>query len=366
MNRSTITVKSLFHDYVVDFDGSIAHEIETLMRENNVHFIVDSKVYKLHKDKLKFLENALSLIKIDAIEKNKDIKTVQKIMLTLLRNGITKNNVLVVIGGGIIQDVSVFTAHTLMRGIRWYFIPTTLLAMCDSCIGSKCGINMAGFKNQLGVFCPPSKVLIDVEFLKSLDKIDIISGLGEILKVHLISGEDDFLKIENDYSSLIANLSMLKRYIFRSLEIKKVIVEKDEFDTDYRHILNYGHTFGHAIEAYTDNFIPHGIGVTLGMEIANFISVEKGYLSENVFTNISGLLRKNIPYDNLDFSDRGKMSTILMRDKKYDGQRLRVILCKGIGRIFKEKVHIDDSLLTLIESYTKYYNENELLNKKYV
>lgn len=363
MNRDTITVKSLLNDYTVDFGGSVTDEIKTLMQQNTVHFLVDSRVYDLYKSKLEILENAASLIKIEAIEENKDIQVVQNIALTLLRDGITKNDLLVVIGGGIIQDLGAFSAHILMRGIRWYFIPTTLLAMCDSCIGSKCGINMAGFKNQLGVFCPPSKVLVDLEFLKSLDKIDIFSGLGEILKVHLISGEDDFRKLENDYNGLITNFPILRKYIFRSLEIKKGIIEIDEFDTDYRHILNYGHTFGHAIEAYTDNFIPHGIGVTLGMEIANFISVEKGYLSENVFTNISGLLRKNIPYDNVDFSDHGKMLKILMRDKKYDGQRLSVILCKGIGKIFKEKTDLNDSLPALIESYTKYYNENRLLKK---
>jgi len=358
MSKS-ITVKSLFHDYIVDFDGNISHEMETLMRENKVHFIIDLKVYELYKHKLSFLEKASSLIKIDAVEKNKDIKTVQKMMLTLLKNGVTKNDVLVVIGGGIIQDVASLTAHILMRGMRWFFIPTTLLAMCDSCIGSKCGVNMGGFKNQIGVFCPPYKVIVDVDFLKSLDKIDIISGIGEIAKVHLISGEDDFTLIKNDYSGLITDFSVLKKYIFRSLEIKKVIVEKDEFDIGYRHILNYGHTFGHALEAYTDNFIPHGVGVTLGMEIANFISVEKGYLSEDVFFDVSRLLRKNIPYDTIDFGDRDKMSTILTRDKKYDGQKLGVILSKGIGRIFEEKVHINDNLLASIESYTKHYKGSE-------
>ena len=355
MDKSVITVKSLFHEYVVDFGGNVVANVETLMKENNVHFIVDSKVYELYKDKLKFLENGISLIKIDALEKNKDIETVQKIMLALLRNGISKNDVLIAIGGGIIQDVSALTAHILMRGIRWFFVPTTLLSMCDSCIGSKCGVNMVGFKNQIGAFCPPHKVVIDIEFLKSLDNIDILSGIGEIVKVHLISGEDDFSSVKNDYGRLITDTYVLRRYVFRSLEIKKIIAEIDEFDTGYRHILNYGHTFGYALEAYTDNFIPHGIGVTLGMEIANFISVEMGYMSKNVFVSISELLRRNIPYDVLDFSDRDKMSVILTRDKKYDGQRLGVILSKGAGRIFEEKVDIDDSLLALIASYARHY-----------
>ena len=364
MSRNTLAIKSRINDYTVDFGGSITGEIQALMDTNRVHFLIDAKVYELYREKLQSLEHAPSVIKIEAIEENKDIKTVQDIALTLLKNGITKNDLLIVIGGGITQDLGAFTAHILMRGIRWYFIPTTLLAMCDSCIGSKCGINMAGFKNQLGVFCPPYKALIDLEFLTTLDKTDILSGIGEILKVHLISGKADFLKLEGDYGRLLSDFSILEKYIFRSLEIKKGIIEIDEFDTDYRHILNYGHTFGHAMEAYTDNFIPHGIGVTLGMEIANFISAKRGFLPEEDFTHISGLLRKNIPYDNIDFSNHERISATLMRDKKYDGQKLTVILCKGIGSIFQEKTVVDDSLLALIESYTKYYRENRLLSKR--
>lgn len=356
VSNSTITVKSLFRDYDVSLHANIADEIEKLKAKSNVHIIIDSKVYELYKDRMTWIEDIPSLIKIEAVEKYKDIKTVQNITQTLLENGVTKNDGLIVIGGGIIQDVSAFTANILKRGINWYFLPTTLLAMCDSCIGSKVGINMSGFKNQIGLFWPPTKIFIDIKFLDTLEKNEILSGIGEILKVHLIAGEDDFDKVERDYSILTSDFSILKQYILRSLEIKKGIVEADELDVDYRHILNYGHTFGHAIEAYTNHLIPHGIGVSIGMEIANYISMKKGYISENLFNRISKVLKQNIPYNILNYSEHEKMSKILSQDKKFDGKKLSVILCKGIGNIVKEKVIINESLLGLIDDYTKYYN----------
>ena len=137
--------------------------------------------------------------------------------------------------------------------------------------------------------------------------------------------------------------------------IKKKIVEIDEFDNKYRHILNYGHTFGHAIEAYTNNLIPHGIAVTIGMDIANYISLNKRYISNNVFDRISNTLRKNIPYQSLDFGNHSKMMKFLKGDKKYDGSRLKVILCKGIGNIFVDKMKVNIMLLDLIDQYTEYY-----------
>lgn len=356
VSNSRIKVKSRFHEYQVVTQPNIEDEIEKLKTKGNVHVIIDSKVHSLYKNKLSWIECIDSVSKIEAIEENKDIKAVQNLARILLMNGVTKNDCLVVIGGGIIQDISAFTANILKRGVDWYFLPTTLLAMCDSCIGSKVGINMSGFKNQLGLFWPPTEIFIDTSFLDTLGHEDIMSGVGEILKVHLIAGKSDFDKVRKDYKKMHSDYSILENYITRSLQIKKEIVEKDEFDVDYRHILNYGHTFGHAIESYTNHFIPHGIGVTIGMDIANYISMEKGYIAEETFNYISGVLRQNIPYNTLNYNDHTKMSRILAADKKFDGQRLNAILCKGIGNIIQDKLLINKKLLELIGDYTKYYN----------
>ena len=352
---NNLKIKSVYRDYYVYFDSNVHSLIEILRKKVKLHVIIDSTVYRLHKNRLSWIDLASTVIKINALEKNKDIESVQRIAKRLLQNNITKKDVIVVIGGGITQDVGAFTANILKRGIDWYFIPTTLLAMCDSCIGSKVGINMSGYKNQLGIFWPPNKIFIDINFLETLEKIDILSGLGEIIKVHLIAGEKDFKKLEDKYSDIVTDFTLLKQFINRSLEIKKTIVEKDEFDIEYRHILNYGHTFGHSIEAYSNNEIPHGIGVSIGIDIANYISMNKGYISANLFDRISNTIRKNIPYQSLEYKNFNKMEKFLKGDKKFDGSILKVILCKGMGKIFIDKVKVNNILLKLIDQYAETY-----------
>jgi len=356
VSKPALSIKSQFHDYQAHFTNGIDnHELEVALDGRTVHFIVDANVSKLHKDRIQDFAKAATFIEVEAEEEFKTIRTSQSIMLTLLNNNISKSDVVVVVGGGLTQDIGAFVANTLKRGLNWYFLPTTLLAMCDSCIGSKYGINLAGFKNQVGGFWPPSRIFIDLEYVKTSQKEHMIAGIGEILKVHLISGEEDFNKIEEKHHQILEDDKVLKYFILRSLEIKKVIVEKDEFDKDYRHILNYGHTFGHGIESYTNNQVPHGIGVTIGMEIANFISMKKGYLSEAVFNQVSSLLRQYIPYKDLDFSDHKRMFDALRQDKKFDGKNLNVILCKGIGKIVKDKIALNEEFLTLIDAYKEYY-----------
>jgi 3-dehydroquinate synthase len=355
VSDSSITVKSIFRKYKVFFEEDYNSLTEQLFEEINYHVIIDNKVYELHQDNLEWVKNAVSIIGIDAIEKNKNFNTVKKIAEELLKNKINKNDKIIVIGGGIIQDVAAFTANIIKRGVGWYFFPTTLLAMCDSCIGSKVGINMSGYKNQLGIFCPPEKIFINLDYLSTLEGNDILSGLGEIIKVHLISGDNDYSNLESKYDKTITDYNYLRPFIYQSLTIKKKIVEFDEFDEKYRHILNYGHTFGHAIEAYTNNKIPHGIAVTIGMDIANYISLNKKYISKNVFNRVSNTLRKNIPYESLDFRNRSKMMKFMKGDKKYDGSNLNVILCKGIGNIFVDKIEVDKTLFDLIDEYTANY-----------
>ncbi len=358
MNKNALKVKSLFKEYEALFEVNHENIIKELFTNKKFHVIIDNKVKDLHFDRLKWISNAATTIGVDAIEKNKGFDSVKMICKTLLDNNINKNDVIIVIGGGIIQDLSAFASNILKRGIDWYYFPTTLLAMCDSCIGSKVGINMSGYKNQLGIFWPPNKVLIDIDFLSTLPKDDIISGIGEIIKVHLISSKEDFDELQNKYEIILNDFEQLKPFIYKSLEIKKSIVEIDEFDTYKRHILNYGHTFGHAIEAYTNNLIPHGIGVTIGIDIANYISLQKGYIQEKEYLNISNTVRKNIPYKALDYSNHDLLSKYLKADKKFDGRKLKVILCKGAGNIFIDEVEVDEKLCGWIGEYANIYTKS--------
>ena len=238
--------------------------------------LVDANVQRLYN-----IQHS-KLIVVEAIETNKNIDTVLSVCENLLNFGFDGGNTLVVIGGGIVQDIGAYTAKTFKRGINWIFYPTTLLSQCDSCIGGKTALNFKTYKNQLALFSAPSKVIIDTNFLSTLSPADILSGHGEIVKLFLTGGEyyvDNFDSFD------------LETKIYHSLSIKKAVVEFDEFELLERKSLNYGHSFGHAIEAVTNYKIPHGEAVLLGIEIINQIFTKSQITSDmvNKFTNLSRL-----------------------------------------------------------------------------
>lgn len=228
--------------------------------------------------------------------------------------------------------------------------------MGDSCIGSKSGINIGKYKNQVGSFHAPTEIYIYSKFLKTLPKTDILNGIGEIIKHGLIKGGLSFNKIKDGLNNLQKSQKIAEEIIYQSLLIKKEIVEEDEYEKGVRKLLNYGHTFGHALEGYTKNKIPHGIGVLIGMDIANFISMKRGLLSEKEFNEISKLIRKYIPYKKLKADDVNLYMNFLKRDKKVIGNEVNAILCKGLGKIEIIRIKLDSCLCTNIKSYLKYFN----------
>lgn len=264
---------------------------ETILQSS--HFIIDDKVARIYKNDLEDILNLPSTLLIEATENNKSLHQFPQYVEHLVKHKIRRNQRLIAIGGGIIQDITCFLAATILRGVDWWFYPTTLLAQSDSCIGSKSSVNCGDIKNILGTFTPPKKIFICRKFLDSLEEIDVKSGVGEMLKVHVIDGIDSFNQIASDYERIFADSSVMLHYIQRSLEIKKNIIEQDEFDQGIRNVMNYGHTFGHAIESATKYQIPHGVAVTIGMDMANFISAEFGYGAKDHFERMHPTLKKN-------------------------------------------------------------------------
>lgn len=326
-----LRVNSSIRDYSVifvdDFSEPLAGDLE------NSFFLIDKCVSELYSEKLQNVLQRRHLI-VEATESNKTLDFVKLVVRFLLADDIKRNDRLVAIGGGIVQDIAGFVASILFRGIEWVFYPTTLLAQCDSCIGSKTSINVDKFKNQLGTFYPPQRVVLDINFLKTLSLTDIKSGLGEIIKVHLLDGADSLEYI----SSQLASASWLGKdlildLILRSLTIKKKIIEKDEFDRDYRNILNYGHSFGHAIESATDYKVCHGQAVTIGMDMANYISLKLGLLPQKWYDLMGKVLRKNYP--DVQLEQAGQIMTALAKDKKRVDQNVELILTKGPGKMLK-------------------------------
>lgn len=312
----------------------------------NAHFLIDRHVAELYADTIGNVLDAGSVLKIDARESNKSLDRMPDYVAHLVANGVRRDHVLIAIGGGIIQDITCFLAATLLRGIDWKFYPTTLLAQADSCIGSKSSINAGTDKNILGTFTPPREVLISTRVLETLDEQDVRSGVGEMLKVHAIDGTNTFAQISEDYDRLFSAADVMMRYIRRSLEIKKAYIETDEFDRGPRNIFNYGHSFGHAIEAATDFAIPHGIGVTIGMDMANFVSGETGFGDKSLHGARHGILKRNfrgfedcpVPVDaflNAISKDKKNVGTELMLILPDKDARLQKTPCANDGR-FRE------------------------------
>ena len=311
--------------YSVKFEDSIQELIKGLL-ELDSHFIVDANVAQIFGKELHPILSRSSTITLEATESNKSIDRVIPVMEKLVANAFRRNQTLIATGGGITQDVTCFIASTLYRGVQWIFVPTTLLAQADSCIGSKSSINLGKVKNIIGTFYPPSEVLVTSEFLSTLSSNDMKSGVGEILKVHAIDSCAAFDTLAKEYELLFTKRAVLESYVRQSLLIKQRYIEVDEFDKSVRNIFNYGHSFGHAIEAATDFGIPHGIAVSIGMDFANKVAAGRKLISEIDFQRMHSTLLKNYSQHASTNIPKEAFLSALMKDKKNTAKNLVLIL----------------------------------------
>jgi len=346
-----IFVKSSKKTYSVTSIKNLKITLEKLNKNNNIHILVDKNIFNLFKTSFENKIIYKSFYIVEAIEDNKDIYHTAKYIEYLIKNKIKKDHKIVAVGGGLVQDIASFTASILLRGIDWIYIPTTLLAMADSCIGSKSGINVGKYKNQIGAFHPPSEIYIYFSFLINLPKKEVINGIGEIIKHAFIKGSKEFDYIIKNINNVPGNKKITEEIIYKSLLIKKEIVEKDEFENNYRKLLNYGHTFGHALEGYTKHAIPHGLGVLIGMDIANYISVNKKMLSLSDFKRNHEIISRHTSHYNIKNLDLNRYLDFISHDKKSVEDGLNVILCNGIGKTEIVKIKIDNLFKKSIKEY---------------
>ena len=348
-----IQVRSQFSDYSVEFCRSIDEALVSASANQTSSYLVVDSYFQTHPSAL--LGGLVNRIFwIDASEENKTLTTVQLVCQWLLDQGASKSSRLIAIGGGMTQDIATFVSGTYYRGIEWCFIPTTLLSMSDSCVGGKCALNQGGFKNQIGLIWPPRQILIVSSLLESLPIGEVESGFGEILKLSLTGPENFF----NDFVRTLENkqfsLDDIENLILRSLKAKIAVVEVDEIETDLRRILNYGHTFGHALEAATKHEITHGSAIVLGMDLVNFIGVELGIVPRRFFQEFRKLcevhfnlheLRK-IAHQHID-----ELFELVSRDKKRIGGSINFAFARGAGDLFVSSVAIDEDLRDIVKAY---------------
>jgi 3-dehydroquinate synthase len=345
-----LSVKSHVHDYEVTFTGDVFGQINADWQQGG-YFLVDARIAALYADKLPFGHDTRRCMVIEALETNKALPYIAEIAERLVANNFKKGYRLCAVGGGIIQDIAGFVATILHRGSTWTLFPTTLLAQCDSCIGSKTSINLGQYKNQLGTFYPPVQIFLDQIFLTTLSPAELRSGLGEIIKVHFLDGPESFRYLQERFDRITDDAAVMSDFIRRSLSIKKGYIEKDEFDRDYRNLLNYGHTFGHALETLTDYALPHGQAVTVGMDISNFISMKLGLIDSQTYQIIREQLLKNWPSQIKISVDPERYKSALSKDKKNTDDRVKAILTHGPGQMVKKSIPMDAFLDDCLTDY---------------
>jgi 3-dehydroquinate synthase len=344
---SIIAIHSNLRDYTVHFhdDDSFIAGFSCFPQRL---FVIDENVWKLHSTGcLSDIVDSERII-FPVREERKNLDGVMELYDRLMECSAKKNMTLISIGGGIIQDVTGFVASTLYRGLNWVFVPTTLLAQADSCIGSKTSLNYKRFKNLIGTFYPPAEVHIFSGFLQTLEKYDFLSGMGEVAKLHIMGGADTISTFIETLPALLAwDDEAIVLAIHRSLAVKLSYMEGDEFDTGRRNMLNYGHCFGHALETVSGYAIPHGQAVVVGMLVANRVAVKRGLLSELVAQRLADRFLNLLLDFKLDFSkySLGELINAMKQDKKRVGDGLVMIIVTDETQMMK----VDDVTPTEIE-----------------
>jgi len=328
LSLENFSVKSRLADYSVVFSKP-GDYLQRLSAGADCVFVVDENVWRLHKDAALKPLAACQPIILPISEEAKSLVSVQMLYDRIVEFSPKKNMRLVSIGGGITQDITGFVASTLYRGIKWTFIPTTLLAQADSCIGGKTSLNYREFKNLVGTFYPPSEIYISEEYLSTLTDGDYLSGLGEIAKLCIIGGEAEAKAFAEAAPRLVRrDLHSLLPFLHRALEIKKGYIEDDEFDAGRRNILNFGHCFGHAIESASGFAVPHGIAVVYGILLANFVARNRGLLSSGLVEFMDRQILRPIVADSLLKIPLGGEAILngMRKDKKRIGAKLALVM----------------------------------------
>jgi 3-dehydroquinate synthase len=271
----------------------------------------------------------LPVIEIGLGEQHKTLDTLAYIFDRLIACEADRSTFLVAIGGGIVCDVAGFAASVFMRGLRFGFVSTSLLSQVDASVGGKNGVNFQGYKNMIGVFSQPEFVLIDTGMLATLDKREFYSGFAEIVKAAAIRDEALFRYLETHHGDALQNVpGVMEKLIHDSVMIKARVVEKDEREKGERRILNFGHTFAHALEKQTGML--HGEAVSIGMVLAARLSVKLGMLQDADATHLTGLLTSlNLPV--APPVSCSSLVEVMKKDKKREGNSLHMVLLNRIG-----------------------------------
>jgi 3-dehydroquinate synthase len=326
-------ISSLSKTYTVSFDDTLLSKDIAAM---GTHFIIDKNVMQHLGPVFYSAAQSKAVYLLNATEENKSYDRIGQVIEYLLTNNLRRDSHLVAIGGGITQDIACFIASTFMRGIDWTFIPTTLLAQADSCIGSKSSINFGPYKNLLGTYNPPNQIYISNEFLHTLTPQDFLSGVGEIVKLFILDHQ------AVDVAAV--TVDTVSDYVYQAQQIKKTYIEFDEFDRGPRNLLNYGHCIGHAIESATNFGIPHGIAIAKGMDIANRFALQQELITQEQYDTMHSTIHPcYAAFDSYPIN-MNAIIPALSKDKKNTGNMFNLIL--PVGAQFEKRGFVKSPELT--------------------
>lgn len=328
--------------YEIFYGGGCFKELVNIIKSknlsSNIFAVIDNNFYeKWEKTIHKNLEKKFSkfdFIKINADEKNKSFKTLEKILKKLIDNNYSRDTLIISIGGGITGDIAGFAAAVFSRGVKYIQVPTTLLADVDSAIGGKTGVNFENTKNIIGSIYQPEFVLIDTNFLKTLPKNEILCGIGEIIKYAYLTNEKFYaFVLKNIDKMFVLDKRAIEFIISECAGFKGSVVEADEKELGLRKILNLGHTFAHGIEVEQNYKIKHGEAVIIGLACALYLSNKTGLLKDERFKRYSLLINKFKNEIKISRYNKHKIFGIMQRDKKNRNNKIKFVLLKKAGEI---------------------------------
>jgi 3-dehydroquinate synthase len=341
MKRLSIDLEERSYDILIGRNilSKVGEFISKRFNPSKTTIITHPSIRSLFGDKIESglanIINSSEVIEVSEGESSKSLQQAELIYDRMLEMKCDRKSALIALGGGVIGDLTGFIAATYQRGIPFIQIPTTLLSQVDSSVGGKTAVNLPRGKNMIGAFYQPKLVVIDLDTLQTLPKKEFRAGLAEVVKYGVIADAELFTFLENKAEEILSLKSTCLEYIIEtSCAIKARVVEKDEHENRHRMILNFGHTFGHAIETLT-NYTEylHGEALSIGMVQAASLSVKTGLCNEDVLTRIKNLLKKfGLPIHPPDLKPEDIIQS-MYHDKKTTRNKLRLILAKAIGSI---------------------------------
>jgi len=335
-----VQVRSLAGDYSVVCQHGllrrVAQEIAGLGNFSSVHVLTSPKVWGALAPKVRRGLNSRSRAKVhlfDDRESSKKLSTVEEITRGLVRAGADRKSLVIAVGGGVVGDVVGFAAASYLRGVALLQVPTTVVAQVDSAVGGKTGVNLPEGKNLVGSFYPPRRVLVDPEVLSSLPEREFRGGLAEVIKYGVIRDASLFCFLEENIGAILRReADALEQIIRRSIEIKANVVSRDEKESGLREILNYGHTFAHALEAVTEyRRYQHGEAVAWGLMCAALLGHELVNTPADDVARIIALVRKTGPLPAWPEVAPAKLFDAMRSDKKTKFGKVRFVLSRRLG-----------------------------------